>query len=237
MTTTLPSWRDTTYGTSRLGTKARVALWLIQEVKENGTFTKADLRAAFPDVAQIDRRMRDLRDHGWEIATSREDPTLRQQEHRFRARGADVWVPGKAKAPVHKSSITNAQRAKVLQDDGYLCRTCGVTGGETYGDGGLEQAVLNVARRPVIQADGSVVHQLVTECQRCGRGNVDRTVHMADVLAEIESLAPVERRVFRGWIAADRRNPSALEKLWGLYRTLPEDARKAVAGKLGGMDD
>ncbi|MFD7303244.1 hypothetical protein ACFV83_20305 [Streptomyces pharetrae] len=235
--TTLPSWRDTTYGTSRLGTKARVALWLIQEVKENGTFTKADLRAAFPDVAQIDRRMRDLRDHGWEIATSREDPTLRQQEHRFRTRGADVWIPGQAKAPVHKGSITNAQRAKVFQDDGHLCRICGVTGGETYRDGGLEQAVLNVARRPVIQLDGSVEHQLVTECQRCGRGNVDRTVDMADVLAEIESLAPVERRVIRGWIAADRRNHSALEKLWGRYRTLPEDARRVVAEKLDGTDD
>jgi hypothetical protein len=235
--TTLPSWRDTTYGTSKLGTKARVALWLIQEVKENGTFTKADLRAAFPDVAQIDRRMRDLRDHGWEIATSREDPTLQQQEHRFRTRGADVWIPGQAKAPVHKGSITNAQRAKVFQDDGYLCRTCGVAGGETYRDGGLEQAVLNVARRPVIQPDGNVEHQLVTECQRCGRGNLDRTVDMADVLAEIESLAPLERRVIRGWIAADRRSHSTLEKLWGRYRTLPEEARKAVVGKLDGTDD
>ncbi|MEU6506611.1 hypothetical protein [Streptomyces sp. NPDC046942] len=235
--TALPSWRDTTYEGHKLGTMARVALWLIQEVKENGTFTKGDLRAAFPDVAQIDRRMRDLRDRGWEIATSREDPTLRQQEHRFRTRGADVWIPGQSKAPAHKGSITNAQRAKVFQDDGYLCRTCGVTGGETYGDGGLEQAVLNVARRPVVQPDGSVVHQLVTECQRCGRGNVDRTVHMADVLAEIESLALVERRVFRGWIAADRRNPNALEKLWALYRTLPADARKAVADKLDGTDD
>jgi hypothetical protein len=235
--TTLPSWRDTAYGGRKLGTKARVALWLIQEVQENGRFTKADLRAAFPDVAQIDRRMRDLRDHGWEIATSREDPTLLPQEHRFRTRGADVWVPGESKTPVHKSSITNAQRAKVFQDDGYLCRTCGVTGGETYGDGGLEQAVLNVARRPVVQPDGSVEYQLVTECQRCGRGNVDRTVDMADVLADIESLAPVERKVFRGWIAADRRNPSALEKLWALYRTLPADARKAVADKFDGTDD
>jgi hypothetical protein len=60
---------------------------------------------------------------------------------------------------------------------------------------------------------------------------------MADVLGEIESLASVERRVFRGWIAADRRTPSALEKLWGLYRTLPADARKAVADKLDGTND
>ncbi|MFF9129426.1 hypothetical protein [Streptomyces sp. NPDC014806] len=235
--TTQPSWQDTTYGGRPLGTMARVALWLIQEVKENGTFTKARLRAAFPGVAQIDRRMRDLRDHGWEIATSREDPTLLPQEHRFVTRGADVWIPGKSKAPAHKGSITNAQRAKVLKADGYLCRTCGVTGGEAYGDGGLEQAVLNVARRPVVQPDGSVEYQLVTECQRCGRGNVDRTVDTADVLADIESLAPVERRVFRGWIAADRRNPSALEKLWALYRTLPADARKAVADKFDGTDD
>ncbi|MFC7510979.1 hypothetical protein ACFQV4_09505 [Streptomyces thermocarboxydus] len=147
---------------------ARAALWLIQEVGR-GDLHRGQAARGLPDIAQIDRRMRGLRDYGWEIATAREDPELRSQERRFVTRGKDVWVPGQAKTPSHKSSITSAQRAKVMQEDGYLCRTCGITGGEAYDDD-IVQAVLNVARRPVTLADGTVTHQLVTECQRCGRG-------------------------------------------------------------------
>ncbi|MEU0576247.1 hypothetical protein ABZ465_02845 [Streptomyces griseoincarnatus] len=235
---TMPSWQETTAGGHKLGSMARAALWLIQEVGEGEIFTVAKLREAFPDIAQIDRRMRGLRDYGWEIATAREDPELRSQERRFVTRGRDVWVPGQAKTPSHKSSITSAQRAKVMQEDGYLCRTCGITGGEAYDDD-IVQAVLNVARRPVTQEDGSVTHQLVTECQRCGRGNVDRSVHLPELIAKIEALAPLERSVLSGWVKHDKRTYSQLEVLWGLYRTLPEESRQAVADALesDGTDD
>lgn len=235
---TMPSWQETTAGGHKLGSMARAALWLIQEVGEGEIFTVAKLREAFPDIAQIDRRMRGLRDYGWEIATAREDPELRSQERRFVTRGKDVWVPGQAKTPSHKSSITSAQRAKVMQEDGYLCRTCGITGGEAYDDD-IVQAVLNVARRPVTLADGSVTHQLVTECQRCGRGTVDRSVHLPELIAKIEALAPLERSVLSSWVKNDKRTYSQLEVLWGLYRTLPQESRKAVADALesDGTDD
>ncbi|MEQ8143628.1 hypothetical protein [Streptomyces sp. OP7] len=235
---TMPSWQETSYGGHKLGSMARAALWLVQEVGEEEIFTVAELREAFPDIAQIDRRMRGLRDYGWEIATAREDPELRSQERRFVTRGKDVWVPGQAKTPSHKSSITSAQRAKVMREDGHLCRTCGITGGEAYDDG-IVQAVLNVARRPVTLADGSVTHQLVTECQRCGRGTVDRTVHLPELLAQVDALAPLERSVLSSWVKNDKRTYSSLEVLWGLYRTLPEESRKAVADALesDGSDD
>lgn len=235
---TLPSWRETRVGNHKLGSMARAALWLVQEVGEGQIFTVAKLREAFPDVAQIDRRMRGLRDHGWEISTNREDPVLLPQERRFVTRGRDVWVPGQAKAPSHKASITNAQRMKVFDADGYVCRTCGIAGGEAYEDG-LEQSVLNVARRQVTLPDGSTAHQLVTECKRCGRGSVDRSVDQRDVLSRIESLAPLERSVFRGWVKADQRTYSSLELLWGTYRTLPKESREAVADALDsdGTDD
>ncbi|MGA5878298.1 hypothetical protein ACPC3D_21150 [Streptomyces cellulosae] len=235
---TMPSWQETTAGGHKLGSMARAALWLVQEVGVGQIFTVAKLREAFPDIAQIDRRMRGLRDYGWEIATAREDPALRSQERRFVTRGRDVWVPGQAKTPSHKSSITSAQRAKVMQEDGYLCRTCGITGGEAYDDD-IVQAVLNVARRPVIRADGSVTYQLVTECQRCGRGTVDRSVHLPELIAKIEALAPLERSVLSSWVKNDKRTYSQLEVLWGLYRTLPEESRKAVADALesDGTDD
>ncbi|MGO4420337.1 hypothetical protein AB4Z54_16790, partial [Streptomyces sp. MCAF7] len=101
----LPSWQD-----GKLGGKARAALWLVTEVGEGNIFTKTELRKAFPDVAQIDRRVRELRDHGWRIDTNRDDPALKQEEQRYVSKGAEVWIPGQAKVAKHKNSLTAAQR-------------------------------------------------------------------------------------------------------------------------------
>ena len=54
---------------------------------EGKIFKKSQLREAFPDVAQIDRRTRDLRDYGWLIETNREDKSLRQDEQRYAKKG------------------------------------------------------------------------------------------------------------------------------------------------------
>jgi hypothetical protein len=228
---TLPSWQD-----KKLGSMSRAALWLLDVVGEGNVFTKAQLRAAFPDVAQIDRRIRDLRDHGWRIGTSRDDVTLKQQEQRFVVRGADVWIPGKSKAPKHKNSLTTAQRQKVFQADNHLCRSCGIATGEAYEDG-ITQSVLNVARRKVVLPDGEADYQFITECKRCGAGSTDREVDLGVILDLTESLAPMERQIFLAWIEADRRSLSPMEKMWGIYRTLPEESRKAVADALRDMDD
>ncbi|MET9829843.1 hypothetical protein ABZ078_11095 [Streptomyces sp. NPDC006385] len=228
----LPSWHD-----ENLGSMVRGALWLESEVGEGNTFTKARLRAAFPNLSQIDRRLRDLRDYGWQIATSRDDPTLKQQEQRYVKKGVEVWIPGQAKAPKHKSSITAAQRAKVMRGDNFLCRSCGIAAGEEYGDG-VEQSQLNVARRKVLLPGGEADYQLVTECRRCGAGGgADREVDLEALLELVEALAPMERRIFAGWIAADQRSLSPLDKVWGIYRALPAQSRAAVAEALNDMDD
>ncbi|NED34370.1 hypothetical protein [Streptomyces sp. SID8499] len=229
-----PSFED-----KKLGSMARAALWLVTVVGEGNIFTKAQLREAIPDVAQIDRRQRDLRDHGWRFDTSRDDPSLRQQEQRFVARGADVWIPGKSKAPKHKSGLTAAQRAKVLQGDNHLCRSCGIGAGEAYEDGGgLELSKLNVSRRKVLHADGTTEYQLVTECKRCGiGGGADREVDLGALLELAENLSSLERRLFAKWIGSDQRSFSPLEKIWGIYRTLPQESRDAMAQAIGDMAD
>ncbi|MFC8344429.1 hypothetical protein [Streptomyces sp. NPDC057280] len=227
---TLPSWQD-----KGLGGMARTALWLLQEVGVGERFTKVALREAFPEAAQIDRRLRALRDYGWKIDTSRDDPTLTQQEQRFVAAGAEVWIPGQAKTPKHKASITAAQRAKILAADNYLCRGCGIGVGEVYEDG-VTPAVLNVARRKVLLADGSMEYQPVTECKACGAGSGERVADVPKVVAQVNALAPMERQVLAQWIADDRRTLGPLEKVWGAYRNLPEASRKAVAELVAGED-
>ncbi|MFG2579611.1 hypothetical protein [Streptomyces malaysiensis] len=225
---TLPSWQD-----GKFGGKIRAALWLEMEVGEGNIFTKAQLRQAFPDVAQIDRRLRDLRDHGWRIDTSRDDPALKQEEQRYVSKGAEVWIPGQSKIAKHKNSLTATQRIKVWQEDNFLCRTCGIGMGESYGDG-IELSKLNVARRNVLMPDGTVEVQMVTECKRCGNGSGERQVDLGEVLSTVQALAPLERKVFAGWIEADRRTLSPLEKLWGVFRTLPSESREAVKQAVNG---
>ncbi|CAL9470664.1 hypothetical protein [Streptomyces sp. enrichment culture] len=235
--TTLPSWQNEMDGGRKVGGMVRAALWLMTEVGEGNIFTKAELRAAFPEASQIDRRIRDLRDRGWRIDTSRNDPSLKQEEQRFVSQGAQVWIPGQAKAPKHKNSLTAAQRQRVFEADSYLCRSCGIAGGEEYGDGdGLTQSVLNIARRKVLLPDGAEEYQFVTECTRCGSGSGDREVDLGALLELVENLSPMERRILERWIGEGRREPEPIEKVWGLFQTLPAEARTAFASALEDAD-
>ncbi|MFW6723622.1 hypothetical protein ACHZ98_26400 [Streptomyces sp. MAR4 CNY-716] len=220
----LPSWQD-----KKFGSKVRAALWLESEVGETNTFTKARLREAFPDVSQIDRRIRDLRDHGWRIDTRREDPSLKLDEQRYVKKGAEIWIPGQAKAKKENSSLTATQRNTILQGDNFLCRTCGIGAGEVYEETRLAQ--LDIARRKVRLPDGTVQTQLVTECNRC-RTAGSREVDLAEVMRDLQSLSVVEQGVFARWVSDDHREVTLLEKLWGVYRTLPDESRQAIKKSL-----
>ncbi|MFF4771989.1 hypothetical protein ACFY05_03950 [Microtetraspora fusca] len=216
----LPSWQDT-----KLGTMKRAALWLVHVVGVGNSFTKEQLRDAFPGVAQIDRRMRDLRDFGWKIDTNREDLTLDPNEQRFVTMGEPVWEPGKATKKT--SPVSAAQRRELLAKDGYLCRSCGIPAGQPY-NGTYETAQLDVARRLVSRTGSEPVVQLVTECNRCRVGGRELTVDLGSILDRIRRLPALEREILAGWVAADRRELSELESLWAVYRTLPAESRAAV---------
>ncbi|MEU2545360.1 hypothetical protein ABZ618_07940 [Streptomyces roseolus] len=217
----IPSWRN-----SGQGTMVRCALWLVTEVGVGEVFTKTQLREAFPETSQIDRRMRDLRVHGWNIATNREDPTLSPHEHRFVEMGAEVWKPGQARAKSAAAAITGTQRREILEKDDHLCRVCGIAAGEAY-DGGIETAQLDIARREVLKPGGKSV-EMVTECRRCRVGGRGRQTDVTDVLSRLAKMSGVERELFAQWVSADRRDFSAMERLWGEYRSLPAESRETI---------
>lgn len=222
-----PSWRD-----DSLGTMKRVALWLVSEVGEGATFTKEALREAFPGVSQVDRRMRDLRDFGWRIDTNREDGGLDSHEQRFVKRGDPVWEPGRATRKSGTTAIGAARRREVLQRDGYICRSCGISPGETYA-GTYQAAQLDIARREVRKPDGGTATELVTECKRCRIGGRELTADLSRTLMEATTLSPMERKVLSSWVAADERQFSRLERVWSDYRSLPEQSRARLREELG----
>ncbi|PYC80541.1 hypothetical protein C7C46_12705 [Streptomyces tateyamensis] len=221
-----PSWEDEKYGTMK-----RAALWLVQVVGEGNLFTKAQLRDAFPEVAQIDRRMRDLRDFGWRIDTNREDLSLGAHEQRFVEAGQPVWEPGKASKKTG-TVVTATQRRELLARDSHMCRSCGITPGQTYA-GTFEAAQLDIARRDVQLPDGTTELQLVIECNRCRVGGRGLTADLAGVLGQIKQLSGFERGILAGWVAQDARDFSELEHLWAAFRSLPADSREQVKAALG----
>ncbi len=134
-----------------MSTLVAAAAWLASEVGEGGVFTKSDLRMQFPDVAQIDRRVRDLRACGWVIHTRREDPMLRASEMRV------VKIGGTRRLTETLSS--NDRRAALLRS-AYACVFCGAQGGTTYPDAKHVRVVLQV-----IAVDG--VARPFATCTRC----------------------------------------------------------------------
>ncbi|MEV5902354.1 hypothetical protein [Streptomyces sp. NPDC052127] len=222
----MPSWQD-----PGLGTMKRVALWLVSEIGEGNTFTKEQLRDAFPGVSQVDRRMRDLRDFGWKISTSREDAGLDSHEQRFVKPGDPVWEPGRATRKTGTTAIGAGRRREVLSKDGNMCRSCGITPGEIYA-GTHEAAQLDIARREVIKPDGTRAVELVTECKRCRVGGQFLTADLDKVLQQTAGLNPIERKVLSDWIAADQRQFSRLEQIWSDYRSLPEASRVQLRAEL-----
>ncbi|MDD9382346.1 hypothetical protein M8Z33_38025 [Streptomyces sp. ZAF1911] len=216
----LPSWTD-----QKLGTMKRAALWLVAVVGEGNAFTKEEVKRAFPGVSQADRRVRDLRDFGWRIDTNREDLSLGPHEQRFVSQGEPVWEPGKGTRPA--ASITDTRRREVLARDGHHCRSCGITSGETFA-GTYVSAQLDIARRPVVQPDGSTAVEYVAECNRCRVGGRGLTADLNAVLVRLGRLGGMDRKTLTDWVSADAREFAEVERLWADIRTLPADARNKV---------
>ena len=215
--TELPDWRDTSVG----GTRIRVALWLLETVGEGNVFTKSDLRAAFPGVEQIDRRMRDLREEGWVIATSREDGELSTNELKLASVGERVWERRGPRPGV--TGRTDKQRRDALAASGYCCQDCGAAAGDAYPDAPHRIARLSVA--PAGDALGDTLIGIV-RCDRCNSSD-PRPVGSADrhaIERGVEALTETERARLSAWLEGGRRTYDGAEQLWIRLRGLGETA-------------
>lgn len=207
----------------------RVALWLYSEIGEGGTFSKAQLREAFPGIEQVDRRMRDLRVDGWAIATYREDRSLEPEELRLISVGGHVWEPHYQDA--REPAVTDKQRYTTFAADDFCCVYCGISGGEPYPDDSLRTAKLTVAR---VTSGSKAETQLLTVCDRC---------HVAvrgepapdDLLSALEALHPEQLQRLRLWINRGSRPRTDEETVWSNYRRLSSDARATVRSRLDEM--
>ncbi|MFF8317171.1 HNH endonuclease [Streptomyces bobili] len=222
----LPDWRD-----PKLGSMARSALWLLHEVGEGNFFTKEQLHAAFPDVAQIDRRLRDLRDHGWVIHTSRDDPTLERTDQRLVKQGTSVWDPVARK---RQAAVARNARRAVLERDGFACRYCGHSAGE----GAATPSALSVVHLvPLAEGGKDDLDNLVVLCSDCNRRGVLRHGMPAGpdvekLTVEVAALSVRERTQLLAWMTMGERPRTAIEEIWAQYLLLPSHHRQQMAKQL-----
>lgn len=214
---TLPAWNDPEL---KAGAMVRGALWLVQVIGEGNTFTKEQLRDAFPGISQVDRRIRDLRDYGWVLFTNSEDARLVAEDQRFVRAGVPVWDPAARRAAAPQKAISNKEKQAVMARDDYMCTVCGISGGEAYLDDSNQSAVLSVTRRETVLPDGREQTLLVTECKRCRAGSNGSPARADETLADIRALDPGEQKRLRRWIERGRRGSTPLERAWNAYRRL-----------------
>ncbi|WP_030370848.1 hypothetical protein [Streptomyces rimosus] len=225
----LPAWNDPEL---KAGTMVRGALWLLQVIGEDNTFTKSQIRNAFPDVSQADRRIRDLRDYGWVLLTSSEDATLLAEDQRFVKAGVPVWDPAARRAAAPQKAMSSKEKQAIMARDGYMCTLCGISGGEEYADDATKTAVLSVSRRVTVLPDGQEEMLFITECKRCRAGSNGTPAQANEVLDAVSELDEGQRRRLLRWIERGRRGTTALDRAWSAYRRLPAEAKDEVTAVL-----
>lgn len=215
----IPDW-----STSQAGARIRVALWLHANVGVQGTFTKGELRQAFPKVEQIDRRMRDLRREGWVIATYREDRSLSPDELRLVKEGGPVWEPGYRSQSAR--AVSDKERWAIFAADNFCCVYCGISSGETYEDEPLRTAKLTLTRTPPL---GGGQPESLTACDRCHVAARYEQPTADELTAMIDALHEGQRGRLRKWIHQGYRSQEPEERLWVQYQRLSQGARRVVA--------
>lgn len=221
----------------RQSSKVRVAEFLAT-VGEGNVFTKLQLFQGVPGVAQADRRMRDLRELGWQIDNYKTDPRLQPDEYRLTATGTRIDLGERPKESV-RPRISGARRREALERADFTCQTCGTRAGETYADDEGQKATLVVHLinpTPPISTDPS---NLRVECQRCSagiRGAGRALPTLAEVLTHASALSSREdkRRLYR-LMQSGRPERDEVEVVFAEWLRLGRDDRVNVMLKLAGL--
>ena len=116
------------------------------------------------------RRIRELRAEGWPIQTHNDSSDLKPNEYRL-----------SGDPPVHEpyrfsSGISQTQRARILERNGYTCQSCGATVGELDDEGRAVR--LHIDHR-VPSSHGGIVEDsnLRVLCAACNQGAKNVTPH------------------------------------------------------------
>ncbi|WP_405817098.1 HNH endonuclease [Streptomyces sp. NBC_01390] len=221
----------------RRSSKVRVAEFLAT-VGEGNVFTKLQLFQGVPGVAQADRRMRDLRELGWQIDNYKTDPRLQPDEYRLTATGIRIDLGERPKESL-RPRISGARRREALERADFVCQTCGTRAGETYADDEDQRATLIVHLIDPAQPISTDPSNLRVECHRCNagiRGAGRALPTLGEVLTHATALSSRDkkRRLYR-LMQSGRPERDEVDVVFAEWLRLGRDDRVDVMLKLAGL--
>lgn len=223
----------------KLSSRPKVACYLATVVGEGKRFTMGQVRTALPNVNQIDRRTRELREYGWTIHNYRDYVGLRPEEYLLEKVGDRIWEPTYKSSK--KSGVSATVRRQVHDRDKNRCLVCGIGKGEEYPEYPGRKARLTIGHYVPKERGGTDdPSNLRTECAICNEPSKNMTETPVDtnlVKAQIKSLGRKEREQLMQWVLADRRSFSKVENVWAEYSRLPgpsQDEMKSLLADLMG---
>ncbi|MFE3940599.1 HNH endonuclease [Streptomyces sp. NPDC059118] len=209
----------------------------VASVGEGERFTKLDLFANVPDVAQADRRMRDLRPMGWKIDNYKVNSDLKPDEYLLVEIGTRI-DQGEPVPKTVRKNITGPKRRRIMERDGHACQVCGVHAGAEYWDEAGRNAVLSIGHIiPVSDGGNNDDENLRAECQRCNdesRNNTKRPPTPGEVLIQVTALKSRDKKKrLYAWMAAGRRTVDDVDDAFTQWSRLSRMDRLDVMAKLG----
>ncbi|UGT66115.1 HNH endonuclease [Nocardia gipuzkoensis] len=215
----------------------RVAAF-IAGVGEGNRFTKMELFNAVPGVAQADRRMRDLREMGWQIDNYKVNPNLSPDQYLLRKIGVRIDLGEKPPVTVRRT-VTGPKRRRILERDGRACQICGIAAGEAFPDEPARTATLTIGHLIPRERGGSDNDgNLRAECQRCNDEARDVTTNPPDpdevftAARNVKGGLKTKTELYR-WMLAGRREIGNVERVFLDWSRLPIEQRQVVMNKLG----
>jgi hypothetical protein len=197
-----------------------------------GKFTKLELMAAVPGVAQADRRMRDLREMGWVIDNYKVNPSLSPNEYLIRKIGTRVDLGQRATVAARKS-VGGPKRRRIFDRDGYACQVCFTAGGAVYEDMPSRVATLTIGHIiPIARGGNDDDDNLRTECQRCNDEARDLTAPPPDMVEVMTRASAVggrkEKQELFLWMQRGQRTLTNKERVFNDWARLPLEQRVQV---------
>jgi len=207
----------------------------IASVGEGNKFKKMELFAAVEGVSQADRRMRDLREMGWEIDNYKVNPNISPDEYLIKKIGVRIDL-GEPRPKSARKSITGPKRRRIFERDGHTCQVCGAPAGVPFPDDPSRVAILTIGHIvPKAWGGPDDDGNLRAECQRCGdeSRNITKKPPTADeVLVRAQHVGSLkEKRRLFGWMQAGRRSLDDTEDIFNDWAKLPHAQRLEVMSK------
>ena len=216
---------------ANLGAAKRISAFLYFNRDVGDVFSMEELRVALGEEdapnrdEQLNRRLRNLREHEWVIDGYKDSSDLSPATYRLVAKGKRLWLGEK----VIRDTVSNKVRRQVFERDRDTCQICGVVAGEPYADDARMTARMTVGHRVPNQRLGrATLNNLQAECARCNepiRNLLPDPETLDNIMPAVSNLSADELRVLDEWLQAGRRTQPNVDVVYARIRRLGDSDR------------